>query len=68
MTPMTCWPALLTGLYRDYRELFTESGPFLFFSTSFLCLQTYGYYNVTQPDCYGKWQNDLAKTGAPAAP
>ena len=25
MTPMTCWPALLTGLYR---ELFTESGPF----------------------------------------
>jgi len=25
MTPMTCWSALLTGLYRDYRELFTES-------------------------------------------
>jgi len=24
MTPMTCWSALLTGLYRDYRELFTE--------------------------------------------
>ena len=28
ITPMTCWPALLTGLYRDYKELFTESGPF----------------------------------------
>ena len=30
MTPLTCWPALLTGLFRDYRELFTESGPFFF--------------------------------------
>jgi len=20
MTPMTCWSALLTGLYRDYRD------------------------------------------------
>jgi len=31
MTPMICWSALLTGLYRDCRELFTESGPFFFF-------------------------------------
>jgi len=30
MTPMTCWSTLITGLYRDYRELFTESGPFSF--------------------------------------
>jgi len=28
MTPLTCWSALLTGLCRDYRELFSESGPF----------------------------------------
>jgi len=33
-----CWPALLTGLYRDYRGLFTESGSIFFFSTSFLYL------------------------------
>ena len=31
MTPMTCWTALLTGQHRDYRELFTESGPFFIF-------------------------------------
>jgi len=36
MNPMTCWPALLTGLYRDYKELFTESGPFFFLSHKFL--------------------------------
>jgi len=37
--PMTCWPALLTGLYRDYRELFTESGPFfLFFLAQISCV------------------------------
>jgi len=38
MILMTFWSALLTGLYKDYRELFTESGPFFFFCTSFLCL------------------------------
>jgi len=39
MTPMTCCPALLTGLFKDDRELLTESGPFFnFFLAQISCV------------------------------